>query len=345
MSDQVEAAAAPAAPQAISMSEGLARYTASKAAAKAEVNPVSEAASVLGKQGAAARAQARQAQATQAQEPPEEEQQQTNAEDDPEVEGTLDETATDEQPAETEAVAEDEPAPQTIDLGDGLKVTLDEVRDGFMMKADHTRKTQALASERNQFESDRTQRLQLLDTALAAMREKIGQPKSLSQWLSEDPVNGLARFAEQSDELERLALINRTRAQEQQHHDRQNRANVISALKETHGDKAEAHFNAAVDYAAANTGMDKSYLGAMLANKDAVAILHKAIAFDAIQAGKGKITKLIAEKPKVTKPGSKVSAQASQQTNVQAAHAKLKSSGKLADAVALLRTIRGGRRS
>lgn len=345
MSEQVEAAAATAAPQAISMADGLARYQASKAAAKAEVNPISEAARTLGKQAAAARAQARQTQAAESQEPPPEEQQHTNAEDDPTIEGTLDETATDEQPIETEAAAEEESAPQTIDLGDGLKVTLDEVRDGFMMKADHTRKTQKLAEERTKFESARKQSIDVLDTLIPALEGEIGKPKSMKEWLQIDPVEGLLKFAEQTERLEKLAIAKQTRAAEQAHWDRQNIDNTIAALKESHGDKAEGHYTAAVEYAAKSLGMDKSYLAKMMAHPGIIELAHKAAKYDAIQSNKGNVTKLIADKPKVTKPGSKVSAQASQQTNVQAAHAKLKSTGNLADAVALLRTIRGGRRS
>jgi hypothetical protein len=49
---------------------------------------------------------------------------------------------------------------------------------------------------------------------------------------------------------------------------------------------------------------------------------------------------MIADKPRVVKPGAKVSHQAAGQSAIQNAHARLKSSGNLADAVALLRTMR-----
>ena len=70
-------------------------------------------------------------------------------------------------------------------------------------------------------------------------------------------------------------------------------------------------------------------------------VMDKAAKYDALQAGKDKVARMIAGKPKVVRPGAKQTSQAQGQAAVRSAHAKLKSSGNLADAVALLRTLRG----
>lgn len=69
-------------------------------------------------------------------------------------------------------------------------------------------------------------------------------------------------------------------------------------------------------------------------------MVDKAAKYDALQKGSGKVARMIADKPRVVRPGAKHSNQAQGQAAVRNAHAKLKSSGNLADAVALIRTIR-----
>lgn len=240
--------------------------------------------------------------------------------------------------------ADDESALRTIDLGDGMKVSLKEVRDGFMLKADHTRKTQALAAERRQHEAERIQRLRDLDQLLGALVSQAPRPKTLKQHLAEDPAYGLARFAEQTENLGRLA----------------------QAAQAAHGHKARALFDAEIardrelaesyDPSWADKATrDKAYaaLSAYALSDGAhpdevrgmlrpwmVRMVDKAAKYDALQKGSGKVARMIADKPKVTRPGARHSQQAYGQAAVRNAHAKLKSSGNLADAVALIRTIR-----
>jgi hypothetical protein len=59
-----------------------------------------------------------------------------------------------------------------------------------------------------------------------------------------------------------------------------------------------------------------------------------------VQAGKAGIERIVADKPKVVKPGAKVSTQAAVQSAADAARSKLKTSGSLSDAVAYLQAQR-----
>ncbi len=340
MSDVTQAAAASAAPQALTIAEARERYTASKAGG----NPISEAARTLGGRAREARAQRQAEQARLTQEPPTEELQ--RVEDDPAANaGTRDETETDasSDDADTRADGESE-TPQTIDLGDGVKVSLDEVRDGFMLKADHTRKTQNLAAERRQFESERAQRLVELDHLVGALKHQIPRPRSLKDWLAEDPQGGLAKFAEQTERLE--LLVNAHRAAEGQ----RTRA-LLEAEAARDRDLAESYNAEWSDHGKRNK--DYAALSAFALQEGArpeelrgltrpwmIRVMDKAAKYDALQASKGKVAKMIADKPRVVKPGAKVSHQAAGQSAIRHAHDRLKSSGNLADAVALLRTMR-----
>jgi len=346
MSDSATQAPAPAAaPQTMSTAEAAQKLAERRQAAAAPAQPnASDAARILGQRAAAAR-QERLAEATrqaQGSAPAEG----SNVEDDQTPLGEArDETANDGSPTGTEAQAEDEPGEaQTIDLGEGLTVTLDEIRDGFMMKADHTRKTQSLAEERKAFEADRAQRLSVTDTLIEALRQRIGQPKTLRQYVSEmGSDEGLLKFSEQQEQLDAINAAMNVRHQENTHHINLAKTATINALAETHGDKAATIFSDAVQYAKAQTGLDESYLTGALAHPAAIAMVNDAKAYRELQKNKGQVQRFVADKPKVIKPGAKVSAQGAQHNVIQNAQAKLKSSGQLADAVALLRARRGTR--
>ena len=242
------------------------------------------------------------------------------------------------------AEADDESANRTIDLGDGMKVSLKEVRDGFMLKADHTRKTQALAAERRQHEAERIQRLRDLDQLLGALVSQAPRPKTLKQHLAEDPAYGMARFAEQTENLGRLAHAARAAA----HHKVRVVAEAEAArdrdLAESYdpswADQATRHkAYAALSAYAVGEGADPAELRGMV-RPWMIRTLDKAAKYDALQKASGKVARTIADKPRVVRPGAKHSQQSYSQAAVRNAHAKLKSSGNLADAVALIRTIR-----
>jgi hypothetical protein len=351
MTEATQTGAAPAAapPTAISTTQAATMLAERRAqSANGGANPVSDAARALGQRSAQAR-QERQAQAaTQPQESPEgeggdvkDDSTQTSGEGE-----TLNETANGESPDETQTEGQGEPQEaETIDLGDGVKVTLDEVRDGFMLKADHTRKTQALAEKEKHVEAVRTQKLAQLDKIVSALEQKIGKPKTLSQLIQEyGKDEALEKFAEQTDELERLEAARGIAERQQRDFMSSTLSKRDQALAETYNkewsdpDKRDAAYTELTGYAL-KLGATAEELK-FLPSPWMIQVLDKAKRLDALEANKGNVTKHIADKPKVTRPGAKVSAQAGAFSATQAAKAKLKSSGSLADAVALLRTQR-----
>ncbi len=234
-----------------------------------------------------------------------------------------------------------------IDLGDGLKVTLDQIREGFMLKADHTRKTQALAEERRAIEHIRAQKLAALEQALGQLREQATGPSSLQALLAEDPVNGLAKFAQQVDRMQQLAAARDLARQQREDHLAAARAERDKYLAQhywTSPAETEKGLAEALSYAK-SYGYDDDYLAAALNDHNVVTILDKARKFDELQAGKARLERLVADKPKLVKPGAKVSAQAAHSSAAQSARGRLKASGSLSDAVAYLqaqRKVKGG---
>jgi hypothetical protein len=234
------------------------------------------------------------------------------------------------------------PADNIIDLGDGVQVTLEQVREGFMLKADHTRKTQALAEERRALEAMRAQKLAALEQALGQLQQHVTAPKSLQALLAEDPVNGLARFAQQVDRMQQLSAARDLARQQRDEHLATLRAARDRELAEGYWtSRGEAEKGIADATAYAKTyGYGDDFLATALNDPHAVAILDKARKFDELQAGRSRLERLVADKPKVVRPGAKVSAQAAHQSVVQGARSRLKSTGSLGDAVAYLQAQR-----
>jgi hypothetical protein len=337
--------AQPTAQQPISVAQGAALLAEKRAQSNAP-NPASEAARMLGQRSAEARKE-RQAQAQPATENPSGEGEQ-NAQDTSEE--IQDETVTTEQSTETEAdtKSEDAGTPQEIDLGDGVKVSIDEVRDGFLRQADYTRKTQALADERKAVEAARTQKLAQLDKLLDALHQQVGPEPDWEAVIAEDPAEGTRKYfawQKQQKKLAAAAEIARREKIEAMAESYQARDRWLAEhYKPEWADdsKRDEAYTQLTEYAQ-KLGASENELRS-LAKPWMIQVIHKAMERDAIEAGKAKVTKVTAGKPAVVKPGTKVSAQSSAHTAVQKAQAQLKSSGNIADAIALLRAkrARGG---
>lgn len=340
MTEAAQSAAAPAAPNTLTITQA-AQALAEKRAAP-QTNEITAHASAMGKRSAEARKE-RTTEATQPHEADEagDQEQDDETQGTPEGETLTDDTDGNEPSNEANAEADGEPdANQTIDLGEGLTATLDEVRDNFMFKADHTRKTQALAEERKEFEAVRQQKLAHFDQLIVAAQATLGQPKSLKQWLAEDPVDGMMRFAEQQERFEQFGGLIQARQQEQAHYVGNLKQSTIKALGEKHGDKAEDVFSKAVQYVASKTGTDKSALEGMLSHPEAIAIVHDAIAYRELKSKEPSVRRTVAEKPKVVKPGGRVTSQGAAQSALKVAQEKARKSGSVADALAYLRAKR-----
>lgn len=340
MTEAAQSAAAPAAPNTLTITQA-AQALAEKRAAP-QTNEITAHASAMGKRSAEARKE-RTTEATQPHEADEagDQEQDDETQGTPEGETLTDDTDGNEPSNEANAEADGEPEDtQTIDLGEGLTATLDEVRDNFMFKADHTRKTQALAEERKEFEAVRQQKLAHFDQLIVAAQATLGQPKSLKQWLAEDPVDGMMRFAEQQERFEQFGGLIQARQQEQAHYVGSLKQSTIKALGEKHGDKAEDVFSKAVQYVASKTGIDKSVVESSMLHPEIVELALAGIAHLELKAKEPSIRRTVAEKPKVVKPGGRVTSQGAAQSALKVAQEKARKSGSVASALEFWRAKR-----
>lgn len=341
---EVAPAAAPAAAQ-ISAVQGAQMLAERRAANSQSQTNTSEAARILGQRAAEARAQARQAKAeAEAQEAqPEEGEAELQAEDKasaPDAE-TASESPSQEQDTSQDDPAADESEDGTIDLGEGVRLTKQEIRDGILMRAQFTKNSMELGEERKQLETIRTQKVAQLDTALLAVQSLLPQPKDQDVLIDELGLEeGIKAFAQQQRMWASFGKALEGRQAEQAQHLESLKQSTIKQLSEKHGDKAASVFSDAVQYVASKTGTDPKQVEALMAHPEAVEMVKDAMTYRELKSKEPDVKRTIAEKPKVTRPGAKVSAQATAFSATQTARAKLKSSGSLSDAVAYLQAQR-----
>lgn len=77
-----------------------------------------------------------------------------------------------------------------IKLADGTEITIAELKKGYMMQADYTRKTQALAEERKALEKERS----------TFDKEQVEKALQLQKELERDPIGTLDKLREQYEE-------------------------------------------------------------------------------------------------------------------------------------------------
>lgn len=349
MSEITQVAAQPAQqPQFLSAAEGAKMLAARREQTKTETNPVSDAARTLGQRAAEARKQRtteapREAKASQ-EEVQHVEDEQALAAVEPQDEAETAETPSEQQEAQETPESDDG---VQIDLGEGVKLTKAEIREGIMLKADHTRRLQADAGKRKAFETLASQKLGVMDQAIELLGQRIGNPKPLSQFMKDlgDPVAAAEAFDAQQAEIAAFQAA-RTLA------GRQRAELVDQAIDQRDGYLAEHHNTEWADpekREQAYTALTQFALkhGAKpdqlrnLTDPWMIQVLDWAMQHKATEAAKAKVTKAVGAKPPVVRPGTKVNAGAAAQSNLQTAQAQLKKSGSLADAVALLRARRG----
>lgn len=133
--------------------------------------------------------------------------------------------------------------------GEEIEVTLDELAKGYQRQADYTRKTQALAAEREELAAYKVLAEALQDdpeAVVRAMAERFGVNlgSSVDNTLNgvpldpDDPTEGeLLRLRQQMAEMERK--LGQTEAQRQQQYEEQRKAEVfheIESIKERYND-------------------------------------------------------------------------------------------------------------
>jgi hypothetical protein len=255
--------------------------------------------------------------------------------------------------AEDQEQVEEQPRYKVKASGEEIEVTLDDLIKGYQREADYTKKTQTLAEQRKQVESERQvieqakterdqyqARLALIETAL-----KSREPQENLEALKEtDPIGFAVKVAEQTQRERQLQAIQLERAriaQQQQAEQTQNLNSHLAVeahkLAEAIPEYADEQKSVQVkkdirDYAKKIGWSDEEL--ASVYDSRAVLTLYRAMQYEKLMGNKANVTKKVNEAPKMLKPG------VSRQTDANADQTKkaqnqLKRTGKVRDAASV----------
>jgi hypothetical protein len=239
--------------------------------------------------------------------------------------------------------------------GEEKQVTLDELMQGYQLGADYTKKTQEVAEQRKAVEVERKaieEAKSVRDTYSHRLREienflkesqKGDTPESLAQLKENDPIGYAEKVAEMTLKKEQLAEVyaEQQRIAQQQDAERQHEmaryvqqeATKLSQVLPEFSDRAKGEQirNEIRNYAK-SVGFNDDELNNVVDHRHVV-VLRKAQLYDSLQKSKPKVTKKVAQAPKMVKSGTKV--KEGNQDLRKKQMAKLKQTGKARDAAVL----------
>jgi len=237
--------------------------------------------------------------------------------------------------------------------GEEVEVTLNDLIKGYQREADYTKKTQTLAEQRKQVESERVvieqakQERDQYQQRLAAIEGALRQaPQENLEALKEtDPIGYAVKVAEQTQRERQLQAIGAERARiaeqqqaEQTQHLSQFLAVEAQKLSDAIPEYADEQKSVQVkkdirDYAKKIGWSDQEL--ANVYDSRAVLTLYKAMQYEKLMNNKAGVTKKVSEAPKMLKAG--VSRQGDANTEqTKKAQAQLRKTGRVADAANLL---------
>jgi hypothetical protein len=233
--------------------------------------------------------------------------------------------------------------------GEEVEVTLDDLIKGYQREADYTKKTQTLAEQRKQVESERAvieqakQERDQYQQRLVAIENALRQaPQENLEALKEtDPIGYAVKVAEQTQRDKQLQVISAERQRiahqqqaEQSQHLSQFLAVEANKLAEAIPEYADEQKSVQVkkdirDYAKKIGWSDEEL--ASVYDSRAVLTLYRAMQYEKLMSNKAGVTKKVAEAPKMLKAGVSRQGDAnSEQT--KKAQAQLRKTGRVADA-------------
>lgn len=235
--------------------------------------------------------------------------------------------------------------------GEEIEVTLDDLIKGYQREADYTKKTQTLAEQRKQVETERAvieqakqqrdqyqERLAIIENALRSQ----AQPQENLEALKEtDPIGYAVKVAEQTQRERQLQAVQleRARIAEMQ------QAEQSQALTARLSQEAQKLAEAIPEYAdkeksvqvkkdirdyARKIGWSDDELASVYDSR-AVITLYRAMQYEKLMGNKPQVTKKVNEAPKMLKAGTSRSTDGNTD-QTKKAQAQLKRTGKVRDA-------------
>lgn len=278
-----------------------------------------------------------------------------------------DEDQADDQDDETEDEDEEPEAAQgrfvaddaRVRLPDGTFTTVAELKAGSLKNADYTQKTQALAAEKQTFQSEREQftqtqqqTVQVRDYALSVLETLNLQPPS-PELLRTDPLGYLQQKQDYEARQEQLTYFQQQKAyeaqqaqmqtqQEAQERSKQEWAKLAEAVPQLKDQAKAAAYFGEIEAFATTQGITVQELQAEIAQDHRRAIvLHKAAQWDKLQASKAKVSAKVEGRPPVQKGGKRLNPGQHKARTKTAAIEKLNRSGTVKDAAAAILALEG----
>lgn len=235
-----------------------------------------------------------------------------------EIDGRSEQSAGPVEDEELEPDADSEPAPQDDEPDEqaiivrGKPMTAEEFDQGFVPKAEFTRKSMALAEQSKAAQAQITERLNKLDSVISQAEELTGkEPDWLELSKVKDPWEMQVMRAEWDAKAKRLSGLRETREKERQTLFQEQTNNTLNALMQGTYEKSWATQDGLVkglgvvgEYAQKNYGLTPQQL-LSLGVPDAFVILDKARKYDEGQTALPKARQEVAKAPKIIQPGSK----------------------------------------
>lgn len=248
---------------------------------------------------------------------------------------------------DSEPEGEEEPQLFSVKVnGEEKQVTLDELLKGYSLESDYRRKTSTLAEERKQIEQVKAQVEQERQRYAEGLQAYLSnlQPLQEPDWVElakTDPAGYVEQKAAWDAEIGRrqrayqeYQATRETQLREHLAREQSKLPDLIPEWRDTK--KAAEEAQALHGYAVETLGFAPQE-AANVHDARLVLMLRKAWMYDKLMADKPAVTKKIAAAPKVQKPGAVRGKGAELNEQVAATRQKLKRSGSVDDAVALLR--------
>ena len=251
---------------------------------------------------------------------------------------------------EEQEQVEEKPRYKVKASGEEIEVTLDDLIKGYQREADYTKKTQTLAEQRKQVESERQvieqaksqrdqyqERLGMIESALRTYAPQ----ENLEALKETDPIGYAVKVAEQTQREKQLQAVQMERAriaQQQQAEQSQNlnshlaveAQKLAEAIPEYADEQKSVQVKKDIRDYARKIGWSDEELASVYDSR-AVLTLYRAMQYEKLMGNKAGVTKKVNEAPKMLKPG------VSRQTDVNSEQTKkamnqLKRTGNVRDA-------------
>ena len=260
---------------------------------------------------------------------------------------------------------EDEGEPEQADTftvkinGENVKVSLDELQNGYSRQADYTKKSQTLAEERKAFQQDRdavllerTQYSQLLG-ALQQQLTAFDEPApDFDRMYEEDPIEASRlerqyrqRSEQRAQKMQAIAIeqqrVNDANAQEQTEQMRglitQEAARLPDVIPEWKDEKVASREREELKSYLLDSGVAEEELGALV-RASHIAVLRKAMLFDKGQSRVRKARKA-GQQGKTVRSGSRQQQVKPSARKTKAAYQRLKERGTAENAASLIESL------